>query len=70
MHRDVALNIPHARDGKLYLESGRHVLLVWSDLSQEEDAKVSGLRSELAKLVGGLHGYDSIVLHLREEAAP
>lgn len=69
MHQDVALNVLHAREGKLYLEGGRRILHVLSDLSQE-DAKLSGLRAELAKLVGGLHGYDSIVLHLREEAAP
>ena len=69
MHQDVALNIPHAREGKLYLEDGLHVLHVWSDLSQE-DAKVSKLRSELTELLGGLHGYDSFVLHLREEATP
>ncbi len=64
MHQDVALNLSHAREGKLYLEDGgRRVLHVWSDLSQEDAKALSGLRAELAKLVGGLHGYDGIVLH-------
>ena len=67
MHQDVALGLPHAREGKVYLEDGGcRVLHVWPQIDQEDVTAVAALRQELDGLLGGLHGYDRIELHMEK----
>ncbi len=66
MHQIVELGLPYAPDGRVYLEDGgRRILRVFPDLSSEDIQAISGLRAELDKLIGGLHGYDECIIHLR-----
>jgi hypothetical protein len=64
MHQIVELGLRHAPQGNLYLEDGgRRVLHVFPDLSSEDAQALADLRTELEKLVGGLHGYDECIIH-------
>ena len=69
MHQIVELNLPHAMEGKLYLEEGgRRVLHVFAGLSADDLEAIERLKKSLAKRVGGLHGYDECVVHLKNDS--
>jgi hypothetical protein len=67
VHKVVTLGLPHADEGRLYLEDGgERVLHVMTDLREGEAA--NALRVELAKRSGRNSEYDRAILHTKDGA--
>jgi hypothetical protein len=66
VHRDVELNLPHAKTGKLYIEEdGRWVVHVFPDLASTDDG-AQALAHGLDSKIGRETGYDSYKIHFRD----
>jgi hypothetical protein len=65
-HRDVELDLPRAKTGKLYIdENGRWVVHVFPDLASTDD-EAQDLARALAGRMGRDTGYDGYQFHFRD----
>ena len=67
MHKDICLNRRHAKEGKLYLESGGlRVLYVFPDLPSDQLIELSAVQRELDGEAGWDGQWDRVVVQPRK----
>lgn len=66
MHQIVALGLPHAPQGKLYLEDAGRVLHIFSDLRSDQSAEIRALVTALEPRIGAQQDFDEVVIHLED----
>jgi hypothetical protein len=67
MHRDIKLGIPHAIGAKRYLDDGKDVVHVWTDLSPTQTVEIEAFETDLIGLRNSdPRDYDKFVYYLKE----